>query len=516
MTPTSIQALEWIPRVSEDQRQSFERTISAETGAQFEIRERNASGELEAPASRAEYFPVTLVEPLAGNEAAVGFDLASNPARLAALEIARDSGEGVATQRIRLAQETGEAYGFLVFEPVYRFSSVAETATERQAELLGFTLGVYRIPDILMGAVGNLDFQAINIRLIDQQAPSGEQDLAAYTVLGTDEGALTQPASEYVAASLHAESSIEVAGRTWTLLGDAAPEFGSAATAGGLGLSLAAAALLRAVVLRNRLALSRTGERLRAEESRRLEVSKLNSRLRQNNRDLEEFARAAAHDLQEPLRKIRAFSDLLAREQADVLDQRGQENLRKVQSAATRMQGLIADILQLAAIGAGEQPSDAVDLNALTRDVIATLEERIEATGARITVGDLPCVKGSAAQLSQLLQNLLGNALKYSQAELAPVIEVHGTETAEVWVIQVRDNGIGFEPKYAERILGISQRLHGRDAYEGTGIGLATCRRIAERHGGSITAKSTLGNGATFTIELPKHRDTQEHGKVAA
>ncbi len=257
-------------------------------------------------------------------------------------------------------------------------------------------------------------------------------------------------------------------------------------------------------------------QEIRSRQRSQGQLAESNRALERSNRDLEEFARVAAHDLQEPLRKIRAYGDRLSRQSADVLDERGQGYLLRMAESATRMQGLIGDILQLSAIGAVEVAADPVDLNALAREVIATFEDRVEAVGATINVGDLPRVRGRASQLSLLLQNLLSNALKYTRPGVPPVITVDGTEHGESWMIRVRDNGIGFEPQYAERIFGVFQRLHSRDEYEGTGIGLANCRRIVERHGGSITAKSRLGQGATFTIRLPKHRGNQEPGKVAA
>ena len=178
----SIQALEWIPRIADTERQAFEvRMQRIHSG--FVIRERNVDGVLVSAADRADYFPVTLVEPLEGNEAAVGFDLASNPARLEALEHARDTGGLLITQRIRLVQETGEQFGFLAFHPVYREGAAIDSVEQRKASLLGFTLGVYRAGDILTAALSVFD-AGIEILLVDESASSGEELLASYSSEG--------------------------------------------------------------------------------------------------------------------------------------------------------------------------------------------------------------------------------------------------------------------------------------------------------------------------------------------
>lgn len=246
--------------------------------------------------------------------------------------------------------------------------------------------------------------------------------------------------------------------------------------------------------------------------------------LRKSNRELEAFASVAAHDLQEPLRKIQAFSDrvsqrlsrLLSRiqkttagvgEATDVQDVQDVQEINdyfsRIQSAAQRMQILIQDLLTYSRVTLQARPFLEVDLNQIVADVVADLEIRIEQTQAVLQVETLPRVRADSVQMRQLFQNLLSNALKFHKKDQRPRIQISATLKGLVLEIQIRDEGIGFDEKYLDRIFTIFQRLHGRNEFEGTGVGLAVCRRIVERHRGSITAKSEVNQGATFIICLP-------------
>lgn len=230
------------------------------------------------------------------------------------------------------------------------------------------------------------------------------------------------------------------------------------------------------------------------------------ARLERSNRELEDFASVASHDLQEPLRKIRAFGDLLAANWGEALGDTGGDYLRRMQSAAARMQTLISDLLTFSRVESKARPFVEVDLGAVAREVIADLEVQIEQAGAAIEVRRLPTVEADPMQMRQLLQNLIGNALKYRRQETKSSVKVYGEAQEDGGAshqILVEDNGIGFDEKYLDRIFTVFQRLHGRVEYEGTGIGLAVCRKIVERHGGSITARSAPQKGATFVVTLP-------------
>jgi PAS domain S-box-containing protein len=233
-----------------------------------------------------------------------------------------------------------------------------------------------------------------------------------------------------------------------------------------------------------------------------------NEKLQQSNRELQDFAYVASHDLQEPLRKVQAFSDRLKTKYGDKLEGDGLDYLERMRSAASRMQLLIQDLLTFSRVSTKAQPFIPVNLETITREVLSDLEVKIEETGATIQFTNLPIIDADPLQMRQLMQNLIGNALKFQQKGTAPhimvsAVESNGSGTFANYQISVKDNGIGFDEKYADKIFAVFQRLHGRTEYEGSGVGLSICRKIAERHNGSITAQSSPGDGSTFTVTLP-------------
>ena len=291
----------------------------------------------------------------------------------------------------------------------------------------------------------------------------------------------------------------------------------SAATVVGLILLFIAFLLLRRV-LQNRV----EREQLLAGENARLEIqvaertrelAALNATLQRSNRDLEEFAYVASHDLQEPLRKIRAFGDRLRQKYATELDSRGQDYIERMRQAAERMAALITALLTYSRVSSRGVVFQPVDLDELAGQVLSDLETPIQELGATVDVKPLPPLEADPMQLRQLLQNLLSNALKYHVPNVPPVITLSGQTRSEAsreghpqqdWVeLRVQDNGIGFDEQYLDRIFTPFQRLHNRAEYEGTGMGLAVVRRICERHGGHVSAHSAPGQGTTFIVTLP-------------
>jgi PAS domain S-box-containing protein len=244
----------------------------------------------------------------------------------------------------------------------------------------------------------------------------------------------------------------------------------------------------------------------------------------QSNRELEDFATVASHDLQEPLRKIQSFVGCLRDEQSATLNPEGRDYLDRIQNAASRMTILVADLLEFSRISSKGKAFIPVDLNEVIAGVVSDLEARLAQTGGRVEISALPTIASDATQMRQLLQNLISNALKFHRTDAAPVVRVSAeiidsTDTngraqpGGTCRISVADNGIGFDEKYLDRVFTIFQRLHGRGDYEGTGIGLAVCRKIVERHGGTITARSKPGRGSTFMVSMPllqKNGDTHE------
>jgi len=230
--------------------------------------------------------------------------------------------------------------------------------------------------------------------------------------------------------------------------------------------------------------------------------------LARSNAELEQFAFVASHDLQEPLRKIQAFGDRLKVKCQPMEIPEIRDYLDRMQSAAARMRTLINDLLAFSRVIRSSEPFVPVDLGVVTKEVLGDLEVRIEKSGAKVEFENLPTLDADSMQMRQLMLNLLSNALKFQPPGANPHIKITGSTFTPLsqqtqCEIRVQDNGIGFDEKYMDKIFAVFQRLHGRTEYEGTGVGLAVCRRIVDRHHGNITAKSQPGKGATFIITLP-------------
>lgn len=230
-------------------------------------------------------------------------------------------------------------------------------------------------------------------------------------------------------------------------------------------------------------------------------------RLERSNRELQDFAFIASHDLQEPLRKIQAFGDQLRKKFGSKLGEDGLDYLERMRNATKRLQNMVRGLLDYSRIGTMGSGFALVDLGQVVKDVLSDLEWQIEKSAATVVVKDLPEVEADANQMRQLFQNLLSNSLKFHGEE--PILieigsEPHsGPQKGEWRQVLVKDNGIGFDEKHADRIFALFERLHGRSEYEGTGMGLAICKRIVERHGGAIKAQGSPGSGATFILILP-------------
>lgn len=259
-------------------------------------------------------------------------------------------------------------------------------------------------------------------------------------------------------------------------------------------------------------------DRKRVEEKLKVYSDKLE----RSNRELQDFAQVASHDLQEPLRKILAFGDRLSSKAGETLDVQSKDYLQRMCNAAARMQTLIKDLMAFSRVAIKGQPFVPTDLQVIAVDVRADLETRIDESGGRVEIEELPTLDADPMQMRQLLQNLISNSLKYYREGVPPVVRVYSQmldarspdsmdESAlarQLCQILVEDNGIGFDEKYLDRIFNVFQRLHKKGEYEGTGVGLAICRKIIDRHGGTITARSKVGQGTTFVVTLPmKHLD---------
>lgn len=270
-------------------------------------------------------------------------------------------------------------------------------------------------------------------------------------------------------------------------------------------------------------ALLRLKEIQDAVKQHRKELERNAADLERSNRELEDFASVVSHDLQAPARQIGLLCDMLRDEYRDELPAGAAEYLGRIQEASVQMRTLIRDLLEVSRVRTHVQAMSKVDLKRVAAEVVRGLEGYIHESGGRLEFGELAILDADATQMRQLMQNLIQNALKFRQSGRPPVVRVYcryvgrgqgqGGYGEELCQLIVEDNGIGFDEQHAERIFGVFQRLHGREEYEGTGIGLAICRRIAERHGGSIAARGIPGQGATFTVTLPINQREEAHAR---
>ena len=225
--------------------------------------------------------------------------------------------------------------------------------------------------------------------------------------------------------------------------------------------------------------------------------------LERSNGELEHFAYIASHDLQEPLRTVQSYVQLIQRRFADKLDADGREFMGYVVEGATRMRALIDDLLTYARVSSRARPLERTELTPLCDEVLRALAARISEQHAVIEAAPLPEVMADRRQLGQLLQNLIANALKFHKPGAPPRVRIGAVREGACWRVSIADDGIGIAPEYREKIFVIFQRLHSRDEYEGTGLGLAVCKKIVDRHGGKIWVESELGRGATFHFTIP-------------
>jgi signal transduction histidine kinase len=253
-------------------------------------------------------------------------------------------------------------------------------------------------------------------------------------------------------------------------------------------------------------------------ETRTTELAKANQELKaysekleRINEELKEFAFVASHDLQEPLRKIQTFCDMARTRCASSLDGAAQQYLDRILSSASRMRQLLRDLLQFSRVARKPEPFKETDLYKIVREAADVFEKDILETGCSVRIENMPRIEADETQMLQLFQNLIGNALKYRRGCESPLIKIHGkTDLQGFCEIYVRDNGIGFQQQFDKLIFKPFQRLHNRGEYEGTGMGLAICRKIVELHGGSIGVESEPGKGSTFVIRLPVKQERQQ------
>jgi signal transduction histidine kinase len=482
-----VRALEWGPLVRRSDRAEAEFKARARGAEGFEITELDGSGTLVRAGDRDQYFPVTYVQPREENARALGYDLASDPIRSTTIRAAIAEGVPTVTERIQLVQDSNTTWSVLILVPVYAHGSrPPATIEERQHRIEGLTIGVLNLTTLVEQAIKRLDDTGLVIEVLDLSAEGDAQRLYGEQA--------PHPA-------IDPESLLwSEAGRQWEIrVGSSGPptRIWSAwyVLAGGLIFTgLFGAFLLELATRQIHI------ERLVALRTR--ELARANDELQRSNLELQRFAHVASHDLREPLRTIGSYAQLLD-ESASELESEHRKLLERVVAAARRMQALVDDLLALSRVEGSAAARVSIPLERLVALALENLKPAIDAAHAHIEVGELPTVTCDSSQIVQLLQNLIANAVKFHREGMAPYITVQGRKVGSTFEIAVKDNGIGIAPEHHEKVFEMFERLHGRERYGGTGIGLAICRRIVDRHGGRIWLESSTEGGSVFRFTLP-------------
>ena len=530
---SDIQALEWIPRVRDSERASYEEAARQEGFTTFQFTQRKGQGIMERAARRAEYFPVYYLEPLVGNATAAGFDLASNPARLEALEKARDAGAAVVTARITLVQETGAQYGALIYRPIYRNGAPRETVQERRENLMGFALGVFRIGDMVLESLKELLDRDIDIHLYDDSAPEGERLLLSLPAGSAgDAPVVREPVYALDEMSFHAR--LDVPGRRWSLRFSPTPEFLASHDTwqewGVLGAGLTITALLVAYLLSminratrveglaaklseaNDELASEITERKEAVEAEHLRTQDLQAAVRalqSTQQQLVQSERLAvvgqivsgvAHELNNPLSGIWGVSEALAERD---LDQTSRAEVTMIRREAERCVRIVQDLLAFARPNV--EGKALTSINAAAEAVLQLLRYDLRVNNIEIDVRlqpDLPPVMADSQQIQQVVLNLIVNAEQAMvEARGRGRLLVETRRVGKVIHLLIGDDGPGIPEEALNRVF--EPFFTTKEVGKGTGLGLSICYGIILEHGGTIHVESELSKGAMFTVKLP-------------
>jgi signal transduction histidine kinase len=449
-----------------------------------------------------------LVAPKEGNEHRLGTDLAALPRQVEAFKRAKNDKEPTVSPIDRTDQGK---LAFAVHVPAFR-----------NGKFMGEVMGIFRASDIFDAILNTLETEESALRGYSFAIYSGGQEVYSHIRGGRE---LEERWSQSATFDIQGTHWVLKVWPSKTLYGQLRTLLPQTALAGGAATSLLLALAVHLALLArwhgrrteeaNVHMRQEIDERHRAEEALR----EMTGQLERSNRELQDFASVASHDLQEPLRKIQAFGDRLTAKCGPQLGVEGRDYLQRMHGAAGRMRRLIEDLLTFSRVTTRALPFEQVDLSRIAADVLDDLETRIEQSQAKVEVDPLPILQADPLQMRQLIQNLISNGLKFQKPDRPPQVRVSAEIVQEekpdaapmaMCRLSVKDDGIGFDERYLDRIFTVFQRLHSRTEYAGTGVGLAICRKIAERHGGSITARSVPGQGAEFIVLLPLKQPATE------
>jgi signal transduction histidine kinase len=489
-----LQALAFAERVEPEEREEFVREAGEESLPELRP-------DLKPGGERSAYFPLKFVAPSnEANRRRVNLDVYADSAHRSAMDAARDSGSPRATGTVNVLTEPSPnssadlalRQGFAVYLPVYREGESQGTVAERRRALRGFVVGFFRWDGLLDGVFGGGFDPAIDFELYDSQDEASSQPLYNSDRIRRSPNNGNDPL-------FSEESRMEVAGREWSLYFATLPGFEEEAGSDLPGFVLASGVAVSLLLFGITLLLVRS-RTLAERASKGLEDA--NRELEGANRELEAFSYSVSHDLRAPLRTIDGFSRILLEDYADRLDEEGEDYLGRVRAASKHMDTLIEDLLDLSRVSRGPLRREVIDLSAMARGIIQKLERSHPERRVRFAAQEGVVAFGDANLLAVALENLLGNAWKFTSRRDEAAIEFGAVARNGGVAYYVSDDGAGFDPRYADKLFGPFQRLHSSEEFEGTGIGLATVQRVVHRHGGRMWAEGEVGEGATFFFTL--------------
>lgn len=538
---SSVNAMAWIQKVSHNQIEEFESSLVSSGYPNFRVWETDDYQTRKSRTDRKFHFPITYLSPMEGNEWLHGQNVMSNKNRQEKLNLASDLGT-IATEVVWPEDLPPRLQAYI---PIYRDSGTQQTSYHLRKDLKGFVMSQHVIKTFVNQTLDTLKDDKRDVRLYLYDVTKGEDapSLIHYPPQETMENSEYHDLSVLRMGIKRTESLIHLPGRVWKSVILPTPHFIKTYQSrspllifiGGICFSLLMGswAFFYSQSHRRARAIARLNETLdRKVKERTLqleaEVKKVasqkravisimedfrqaqvrekqaNENLKISNRELEQFAYIASHDLQEPLRKIISFSNLLQEEIADSLKDDPKRYFEFVIKASYRMRDQIQDLLEFSRAGQKELKLVATNLNDLVNEVVEMLEVTINENQATIEIKDLPTVNCAPRFMASVFQNLISNAIKFQAKDTPPKIVISAKESPDEWIVSVSDNGLGIDKEHSGKIFEIFRRLHSRDKYEGTGIGLAICNRVIHRHGGKIWLESEPGQGSIFHFTIPK------------
>ncbi len=442
--------------------------------------------------------PITYVAPIVRNAEALGLDLLADPTRRTAVTRARDRAEPAATAPLRLLQDG--SLGVFIALPLYRGDTQRPSSAQRMGRFAGTAVVVVRMQDVAAGVLN--ENEDADLEIYDSGAVgaliarprAGDQ---SYDARGGPNATDRDPESSRL-------RTVDVAGRRWTIYYQTDTDL-VAASERNVPWMIAILGVLVALLAAGTLHLA-TGARRRAvalAEQMTEDLRASRDELHRSNEELERFAFLASHDLQQPLRTVSGFLQLLDHQFRNELPERAKEYVEQALRGSKHMSTLIEDLLEYSRAGRSDRPLVPVDLDEIWDAAVAQLKTAIEECNAQVSRDDLPVVAADPRQMTQAIANLIANAVKY-RGDAAPVVHASSRAVNGGWEVAIQDNGIGIDPSDHERIFGMFRRLHTEDEYEGTGVGLAIVKRIIERAGGDIHVESERGSGSRFVLRLQR------------